>query len=71
MTLQDAITQRDAMLQNLGISKAQYQGRSFEFPTGDARIKELAYLEDLITQLTNQQAGAKSSRCTYGSFRRG
>lgn len=71
MTLQDAIAQRDAMLQNLGISKAQYQGRSFEFPVGDARIKELEYIEALINQLTNQAAGSSNSRCTFGSFNRG
>lgn len=70
MILADALAQRDSILQNMGISKAQYQGRSFEFPVGDARIKELAYLEGLIKQLTDQQNNAGSTRSTYGSFRR-
>lgn len=71
MTLDQATAQRDAILQNLGISKSQYQGRSIEYPAGDARIKELAYLEDLIQKLTDQQNGTGSTRCTLAIHRRG
>lgn len=71
MTLADAVTQRDSILQNLGISRAQYQGRMFEFPVGDARLKELAYLEELIDKLTAQSNNTPTNRCTLAIFNRG
>lgn len=80
MTLEEAIAQRDAILENLGVSKSQYQGRSIEYPTGEARIKELAYLEDVISRGGTEAAGSggggstgsqTTTRCTYGSFKRG
>lgn len=71
MTLQQAIAQRDAILTSMGVSRAEFQQRSVEYSSGSDRLKELAYLEDLITQLTDQENGnVRSSRCTYATHRR-
>ena len=80
MTLEEAIAQRDAILANLGISRSMYQGRSIEYPVGDARLKELEYLDSLIsaggsssgsTTPVSTPASQTVTRCTYAKFNRG
>jgi len=69
MTLDQAIAQRDEILSSMGVQRSQYQGRMIEYPTGDARLKELAYLEELIDKL--QATGGNPTRCTLATFKRG
>ena len=73
MTLADAQTRYDSILKTLGITETEFQSRRMQYSSGDARLKELMYLEEKITQLQNQQSGASTmqSRCTLATFRRG
>lgn len=49
MTRKKAHAQVDAILESLGISRTEFDKRRINYSTGDARLKELAYLQDLIT----------------------
>ena len=68
MTLQQAQAQYDEILATLGVTEAQYRDRKFSFSSGDARLKELAFLEELISDLTNQST--TPTRCTLATYRR-
>lgn len=73
ITLEQAQAQADAILQSLGIARTQFQQRLIDYSTGDARLKELAYLQDLIASLASPTVagGGARSRCTFATFSRG
>jgi hypothetical protein len=73
VTLAEAQVQYDSVLKSLGFTETEFQSRRLQYSSGDARLKELAFLEDLITKLTAQQSGSSSSgtRSTFAKFNRG
>jgi hypothetical protein len=71
ITLEQAQSQADAILRSLGISRTKFQQREMDFSTGDARLKELSYLLDLIENLTAAPTQSQRTRCSYASHNRG
>ena len=72
LSLSDAQARYDAILKTLGITETEFQSRRMQYSSGDARLKELAFLEEKIEQLTAQASGSTTtrSRCTLATFRR-
>ena len=72
MTLPEAQARYDAILRTLGITETEFQSRRMQYSSGDARIKELAFLKEEMDRLAQQASGNSStSRCTLATFRRG
>jgi hypothetical protein len=71
ITLEQVQAQADAILRSLGIARTRFQQREMDFAVGDARIKELGYLRDLIDELSAAPTHTERTRCTYASSGRG
>jgi hypothetical protein len=53
MTLLDLQSKRDKLLAQLGVTAVQRENYRIDFSSGDARLKELALLDDEIDKLTS------------------
>lgn len=69
MTLIEAQAKLDAILKTLGVSETQFQSQRVQYPIGDSRLKEIAFLEGKIAELS-APASAQTGRCNLATFRR-
>lgn len=70
MTLIELQAKRDEILSTLGMTAAEYQSRRLQFSSGDARLKEIAFLDEQIQDATDAGTTIPRTRCTLATFRR-
>ena len=65
MTITELQAKRDQVLQRVGLVRAQFGERSFEFSEAS---KALAVIDSEINKLSSAQTGTSASRASYATF---